>query len=338
VFGELPALLEEAQAEVRRRESGQFALFGEASGESPGSGKGRERPRPLRGPAGAAHFEKETLGFYITGTRWTRSPGRSRCTQTRPRGAHALKPDAEVRIGGLVTGLKERMTGGEKMATWTLEDLEGTVEVVVFPKPPESRETLEARSRSSSSADSNSRNRGQDPRRRGIPDGERPERLAKSVHFHLLLDRMNPRHPGAAKTILRNSGRRRIHPVEQEMEVHRFREPLPDVLHPEYLVGVDLDPLFLEFESATRKTAPGFQGFPAFRERLGKTTTSDRSLEILQCTRPIFSPRRVIRSLSIPSRDAGSGPRLSVASGRGTPGVCCVPRFPRRTSPSVAVR
>jgi DNA polymerase-3 subunit alpha len=109
---------------------------------------------------------------------------------------------------------------GEKMGTWTLEDLEGTVEVVVFPKAlPESRETLGS----------------QDPvflvgrlkfEEQGIKihadevfrmENVR-ERLAKSVHFHLLLDRLSPGDIGELrKTILRNAGEKKgfLHMIRQ---------------------------------------------------------------------------------------------------------------------------
>jgi len=50
------------------------------------------------------------------------------------------------------------------------------------------------------------------------------------------------------------------------MEVHRFRESLTDVLHPEHFVGVDLDSLLLEFQPADEEDRLGTcQGFTAFR-------------------------------------------------------------------------
>jgi len=146
VFGDLPALLEEAQAEVRRRESRPVRAFrGNVRGEAPeaerkGETAAHSWSRPQR-----LTFEKETLGFYITGHPMDSFAGEIALYANTTTGKlSGLKSDAEVRIGGLVTGLKERMTRrGEKMATWTLEDLEGTVEVVVFPKTlPESREIL----------------------------------------------------------------------------------------------------------------------------------------------------------------------------------------------------
>ena len=55
---------------MRRRESGQFALFGEPSGEKPARKRERKGEAAARfaGTAGSGSpYEKETLGFYITG-------------------------------------------------------------------------------------------------------------------------------------------------------------------------------------------------------------------------------------------------------------------------------
>jgi len=97
VFGELPALLEEAQAEVRRREFRPVRpLRGSVRGKS-GAGTEGRAAAPSWSRRERLTFEKETLGFYITGHRWTRSPGDRAVRKHDHRGLHALKPDAEVR-------------------------------------------------------------------------------------------------------------------------------------------------------------------------------------------------------------------------------------------------
>ena len=212
VFGELPLLLEEAQTEVRRRESGQFALFGEAPGGGP-------RKRGRKGEPAAASwsrperlaFEKETLGFYITGHPMDSFAGEiALYANTTTGGLPALKHDAEVRIGGLVTGLKEKVTRrGDKMATWTLEDLEGTVDVVVFPKQlPECREALGSPEPVFLVGRVSIEEQGLKIHTAEVFRMENVrERLAKSVHFHLLLDRLNPGDIAELRqTILRNAG------------------------------------------------------------------------------------------------------------------------------------
>jgi DNA polymerase-3 subunit alpha len=81
-------------------------------------------------------FEKETIGFYIS-----RHPLSSyqeeikkytdEDTSTLPR----LQNGAEVKICGLVSGLKEIVTKkGDRMAFLNLEDIKGFVEVILFPE------------------------------------------------------------------------------------------------------------------------------------------------------------------------------------------------------------
>jgi len=215
VFGELPALLEGAQAEVRRRESGQFALFGDTSAGKP---RKRERKGEAAAPSWSRRerltFEKETLGFYITGHPMDAFAGEIALYANTTTGKlHAMKHESEVRIGGIVTGLKEKMTRrGEKMATWTLEDLEGTVDVVVFARQlPECRETLGSPEPVFLVGRLSIEERGVKILTEEVFRMENVrERLAKSVHFHLLLDRMNPGDVDELRrTILRHAGEKK---------------------------------------------------------------------------------------------------------------------------------
>ncbi|HEX9191218.1 MAG TPA: DNA polymerase III subunit alpha, partial [Candidatus Deferrimicrobiaceae bacterium] len=213
VFAELPSLLEEAQAEVRRRESGQFALFGAPAEEKPAA-------RPRGSTALPAHswsraerlaFEKEALGFYITGhplDSWAAEIALYANTTTA-KIAH-LKPGAEVKIGGIITALRERITKkGEKMANMTLEDLEGTVDVTVF-----SRTFLECRDTLASTEPVFLLGRveaGEQAARIIAEEVFRMEyvrdRLARSVHFQVLLDRLNDADVAdLRRTILRHAG------------------------------------------------------------------------------------------------------------------------------------
>ncbi len=141
VIVDLPVLLEEAQAEARRRESGQFALFGAPAEESPAQANRKAKADAPAAPetwsrSDRLQYEKEALGFYITG-----HPLDSYAAEIAMYASHTtaglanLKNDIEVKIGGIVTGMKEKVTRkGDKMATLTLEDHEGTVDVTVFPK------------------------------------------------------------------------------------------------------------------------------------------------------------------------------------------------------------
>ncbi|HEY8489237.1 MAG TPA: DNA polymerase III subunit alpha, partial [Thermaerobacter sp.] len=81
-------------------------------------------------------MEKEVLGLYLSGhplAHYQRELARRVTATTRQL---AEKEDgARVQVGGLVQGVRRITTrGGELMAFVQLEDLQGTVEVVVFPR------------------------------------------------------------------------------------------------------------------------------------------------------------------------------------------------------------
>ncbi|MDY0185033.1 MAG: DNA polymerase III subunit alpha [Desulfuromonadaceae bacterium] len=80
--------------------------------------------------------EKEALGFYITGHPLSRYAADIKSFATCDSAGLVDMPDkAEVRVCGMVAGSKELITKkGDRMAFVTLEDLAGSVEVVVFPE------------------------------------------------------------------------------------------------------------------------------------------------------------------------------------------------------------
>ncbi|MGE5247980.1 MAG: DNA polymerase III subunit alpha [Verrucomicrobiota bacterium] len=213
VFRDLPALLDEAQAEARRRESGQFALFGAPAEESVPAKPHKPEGRAAEGWTRRERllFEKEALGFYITGHPLDSFAAEialyASCTTA---GLAHLKSGVEVKLGGIVTALKERITRrGDRMANLTLEDLEGTVEVTVFSRTfQECRETLSSPDPVFVVGKVEAGEQGV----KVIADevflmSNVRERLARSVHFRLLLDRVGP--AGVAdlrKTLLRYAG------------------------------------------------------------------------------------------------------------------------------------
>ncbi len=121
----------------RERAAGQASLFGtEEIVSHRGNGYGtlpdiEEWPEKV-----LLGFEKEALGFYITGhplARYVDTLKRFASCDTAALQERADKE--EVRVGGMVAGLKELMTKkGDRMAFVTLEDLSGFVEMVVFPE------------------------------------------------------------------------------------------------------------------------------------------------------------------------------------------------------------
>jgi DNA polymerase-3 subunit alpha len=82
-------------------------------------------------------FEKEMLGFYVSGhplARYAKQLRRFASTSTSQLVMH--QDEEEIKIVGLIAKIKNTITRAkqEKMAILKLEDLEGSVEVLVFPR------------------------------------------------------------------------------------------------------------------------------------------------------------------------------------------------------------
>ena len=80
-------------------------------------------------------FEKEALGFYITGHPLSRySEDIKRLSTVDTVTLQAAGDNMTVRLAGLPTEVKEKVTKkGDRMAFVRLEDLKGSVELIVFP-------------------------------------------------------------------------------------------------------------------------------------------------------------------------------------------------------------
>ncbi len=134
VWSSLDVMLEAGAAAQRDREIGQGSLFGGAGGE--------DIPAPPLAEAAEwtdrqrLEYEKEVLGFYVTGHQLMAVSGLlERFTDTTATTTDG-KEERDVRIGGLVTAFRETRTRrGQLMAFVTLEDLEGTFDLVVFSEP-----------------------------------------------------------------------------------------------------------------------------------------------------------------------------------------------------------
>ncbi|MFH1655482.1 MAG: DNA polymerase III subunit alpha [Candidatus Omnitrophota bacterium] len=122
----------------KEKTKGQLSLF-ETSKEFNGFKRTQEEMPNIREwpEPQILSFEKETLGFYITGHPLTRYE-----TQLNKFSTHAIDKlsecyeGQEVTIGGMIIKLKHTNTRktGEKMAILKMEDLNGVLEVLVFPK------------------------------------------------------------------------------------------------------------------------------------------------------------------------------------------------------------
>ncbi len=137
MFSAIPAAIERAAATAREKESGQTSLLALFAG---GGKTGVPAPQPTDDvyaaeddwmPRDVLAYEKESLGFYISGHPLDRFAGELRrfatalttnCTERGPR--------AEVILGGVVCDFQERQSksGTGKFAFFKLEDQHGQIE------------------------------------------------------------------------------------------------------------------------------------------------------------------------------------------------------------------
>jgi DNA polymerase-3 subunit alpha len=80
-------------------------------------------------------FEKESLGFYITGHPLAKYEAELKSlTDSTSEKLREKTEKAQVKIGGMITAVQLKMTKkGDRMAFVTIEDMTGTAEVIVFP-------------------------------------------------------------------------------------------------------------------------------------------------------------------------------------------------------------
>jgi DNA polymerase-3 subunit alpha len=139
----LDSALERGASEQRDRRSGQTSLFGLFTAAEPPKAAGADK-------AGETYpdieewnhkqllaFEKEALGFYVSGHPLDRYRGdlQRYATATTSDFVNGRKSVGDHAIGGIVSQYREMITKkGDKMARFMLEDAEGTLEVIAFPK------------------------------------------------------------------------------------------------------------------------------------------------------------------------------------------------------------
>jgi len=133
----LDAAMEAGQRQQRERAEGQASFF-----DLLPAGPARARPEPVAvAPEWEddqrLQFEKEVLGFYVSGHPLARYAGVVESLGITPSGELAGRSaGSRVLLFGQVAALKETSTrSGNRMAFVTLEDMDGTVEVTVFPEP-----------------------------------------------------------------------------------------------------------------------------------------------------------------------------------------------------------
>ncbi len=128
--------LDRAKAVQRDRKSGQMSLFSIGPAKNSAAATEVELPDIPEWPElEKLSYEKETVGFFITG-----HPLESflvdlqRVTDVEIGKLDKCRDGSPVRIGGLFINYKEHKSKkGDRMAFTVLEDMSGSVEVVVFP-------------------------------------------------------------------------------------------------------------------------------------------------------------------------------------------------------------
>ncbi|HYN02878.1 MAG TPA: DNA polymerase III subunit alpha [Vicinamibacteria bacterium] len=137
LFAAIERAMEAGQKRQRDRDAGQSSLFGMLGGA------GEKQAAPERIPdappwseAERLLFEKESLGFFISGHPLERFRAEIAQWASATTGTLAQAPaGVEATVGGIVTALRLIKTKkGDRMASFLLEDLEGSVETLVFPE------------------------------------------------------------------------------------------------------------------------------------------------------------------------------------------------------------
>jgi DNA polymerase-3 subunit alpha len=130
------AIIDQTVARRRERDMGVMSLFGEVEMGDVGFD---ERPRILDTEfekMARLAFEKEMLGLYVSDHPLLGSEALLRRRTDGTIADLAEFEDGSMKIfGGIITGLQRKWTKrGELMAVFTLEDLQSSCEVMVFPK------------------------------------------------------------------------------------------------------------------------------------------------------------------------------------------------------------
>jgi DNA polymerase-3 subunit alpha len=142
VWASIDGALERAASLQRDRAVGQESLFGGLS-----DGPGLDVPKLVEASdwneRERLSHEKELLGFYVTGhPLGAVAPLLARFADTTALATEG-KSGREIRAGGLLTDLRETRTKrGKRMGFGTLEDLEGSFELVIFSEPYEQHVSL----------------------------------------------------------------------------------------------------------------------------------------------------------------------------------------------------
>jgi DNA polymerase-3 subunit alpha len=138
LFASLDRAMETGQKRARDREQGQQSLFGApAEGGALPTGGDHLPDVPSWSESERLSFEKESLGFFMSGHPLEPHADELRelAATTPGRLAEDAASGRDVSVGGILTGLRFIKTKkGDRMASFSLEGLDGSVEALVFPE------------------------------------------------------------------------------------------------------------------------------------------------------------------------------------------------------------
>ncbi len=138
MFASLDLILEGAQRSQKEKSSGQLSFFDQTRQENGFKQTENNLPVIKEWPEHQLlAFEKDMLGFYVSGHPLARYAKQlQRFISCSTSNLHEHKDQDTVKMVGLIVKIKQTVTRAkqEKMAILKLEDLEGAVELLVFPR------------------------------------------------------------------------------------------------------------------------------------------------------------------------------------------------------------
>jgi len=134
----LEKMLEHSSKTQKERSTGQLSFFDSGMPQNAFRDTKIDLPQVKEWPEPQIlAFEKDMLGFYVSGHPLARYAGQlKRFTSTSTANLNMHKDEEEIKLVGLIAKIKQTLTRAkqEKMAILKLEDLQGIVEALVFPK------------------------------------------------------------------------------------------------------------------------------------------------------------------------------------------------------------
>ncbi len=141
MFASLERIMEFSSKSQKDRLKGQLSFFDTDSSQKQNGFKSRAIAEAVQikewPETQLLSFEKEMLGFYVTGHPLARYAKQlKRFSSTAISDLHLLNDQDSIKVVGLIAKIKHTITRQrqEKMAILKLEDLKGAVEVLVFPQ------------------------------------------------------------------------------------------------------------------------------------------------------------------------------------------------------------